>query len=481
MAGKSNVYHEVSVQSEALPNESVRVRDVVGNEVISQLFQFDIDIIVLDEPDLDPNDIVGNDIGLVFTLAPEGVEQRRMYGMIAAMECLFESGTEHRAYKLRMVPHAFRMTLIELQDIFLNTSIPEIIASKCKGVGLEIDMRLLESYPKQPFVVQYKETDLAFVSRLAEHHGISFFFEHTAQLDTMVFTDHPAGFVPIEGKDDIDFRPRGEQMDVYRFESRTKMIPAHYMQTEYNYETPSLAIDARHVAPTGDVGGVIGYGEHYRTPEEGLAIAKIRSQERESSRTVYSGQGDVCRMSAGGTFHLEGQGSVPKRLLITEIEHRASQSVVLEGGRSEGRTYTNVFKCIDASRTYRPPRRTPKPRIHGLVPGVIEPSGEIGKYAQIDEAGRYTVRFFFDVSPRGAVSSLPIRMMQPHAGPNYGMHFPLKPGIEVYVGFVEGDPDRPVIVGAVPNPITRSPVTRNNAIMNRIETTSGVFMEIRDI
>ena len=93
------------------------------------------------------------------------------------------------------------------------------------------------------------------------------------------------------------------------------------------------------------------------------------------------------------------------------------------------------------------------------------------------------MRLFFDVANPGtrAVSSLPIRMLQPHAGPNYGMHFPLKPGIEVMVGFVEGDPDRPVIVGAAPNPITRSPVTQNNAITNRIETASGVYLEIRDI
>jgi type VI secretion system secreted protein VgrG len=93
------------------------------------------------------------------------------------------------------------------------------------------------------------------------------------------------------------------------------------------------------------------------------------------------------------------------------------------------------------------------------------------------------VRLFWDIMPRERrpLSSLPIRMLQPHAGPHYGMHFPLKPGVEVMVGFVEGDPDRPVIVGAVPNPITPSPVTQANAIMNRIETTSGVFLEIRDI
>lgn len=482
MAGKSNTYSEVRLESAALPNESVRVRELVGTETISQLFQFDVDIVVIDEPDLDPNDVVGKPVCLVFTQQPDGLELRRMHGMICGIECLLESETDHRAYKLRIAPHAFRLSLIQLQEIFLDRSIPDILRQKCDSVGLVIDMRLVGSYPQLPFVVQYKETDLAFVSRLAEHWGISFFFEHTDDFDVMVFTDHAAGFRPMEGKDDIHFRPRGEHMDVYRVESRTKLIPQQYVQTEYNYETPTLAIDGRHTAKMGDLGGEIAYGEHYRTPAEGTMFARLRAEEREATRTVFLCKSDVCRMSAGATFHLEGHSIVPNRFLIVEIEHRATQSVMLEGGAgSGGRTYANEVQCIDASLPYRPPRRTAKPRIHGLLPGLIEPADEIGKHAQIDAEGRYTVKFFFDVGSSGSVSSLPIRMLQPHAGPNYGMHFPLKPGIEVYVGFVEGDPDRPVIVGSVPNPITGSPVTRSNAILNRIETASGVYMEIRDV
>ena len=72
-------------------------------------------------------------------------------------------------------------------------------------------------------------------------------------------------------------------------------------------------------------------------------------------------------------------------------------------------------------------------------------------------------------------------MVQPHAGPNYGMHFPLKPGIEVLVAFVDGDPDRPLIVGAVPNPVTPSPVTRPSYLFNKVQTVSGIFMELKDV
>ncbi len=93
------------------------------------------------------------------------------------------------------------------------------------------------------------------------------------------------------------------------------------------------------------------------------------------------------------------------------------------------------------------------------------------------------MRFFFDPSPLAArrYSTLPVRMAQPHAGPSYGQHFPLKPGIEVLVAFSEGDPDRPFILGSVPNPVTPSLVTRQSYLFNKIQTVSGIFIEMKDV
>ena len=71
-------------------------------------------------------------------------------------------------------------------------------------------------------------------------------------------------------------------------------------------------------------------------------------------------------------------------------------------------------------------------------------------------------------------------MLQNHVGENYGTHFPLRAGAEVLVGFVGGDPDRPAIVGAVPNPLKPSPVTAKDASAHRMSTASGIKFEIVD-
>jgi type VI secretion system secreted protein VgrG len=168
-------------------------------------------------------------------------------------------------------------------------------------------------------------------------------------------------------------------------------------------------------------------------------------------------------------------------LLVVEVEHHATQVVGTHGGDG-GEAYANTFKAVDASLVYRPPRVTPRPRIHGVLTAVTEaaPSGAARNMAQLDLDGRYTVKFFFDTAGDRQHSSAPVRMAQPHAGPDYGVHFPLKPGVEVTVSFVDGDPDRPIISGSVPNPATASPVTGRDANMNRITTVSGSIIEFKD-
>jgi Type VI secretion system/phage-baseplate injector OB domain len=71
-------------------------------------------------------------------------------------------------------------------------------------------------------------------------------------------------------------------------------------------------------------------------------------------------------------------------------------------------------------------------------------------------------------------------MAQPHAGAGYGFHFPLRAGVEVMLTCIEGDPDRPIITGAVPNPTTPTTVSSNNGTRNVIRTGSGVEMNIDD-
>ncbi len=101
--------------------------------------------------------------------------------------------------------------------------------------------------------------------------------------------------------------------------------------------------------------------------------------------------------------------------------------------------------------------------------------------APIDELGRYKVLLPLDsVAAPGGKASRWIRMAQPSSGNAYGTHFPLHISAEVAVIHLDGDPDRPVIVGSIPNPETLSPVVGENASQSRIKTREGIILEFED-
>jgi type VI secretion system secreted protein VgrG len=463
----------------------VQVRRVAGREIISQPFQFDVDFVVTDTDGFDQDQVLGAAASLVFER--NGAEVRAVHGMITTFFDLFDAEPAHRTYRVRLVPRLHRLTFVEVQEVFLGLSVPEIIKQKLSLVNLgatDVELRLFDKYPAQDIVVQYRETDLAFVSRLAEHLGIAFFFDHEGGADKLVFTDRSGGFARLEGFPSMRYRGRGERRDVFRLEAESHLFPASYAVLDYDYRAPHLELTSTYEHPAGYAGGVAEYGSHHRTPADGDRLARVRAEERAGRSRFFRGESGLPELGAGVVVGLEGHPYLQDpSLLVVEVEHRASQAVGMRGGDgSEG--YVNTFKAVDASREYRPPRVTPRPRIHGVLTAITEPApaGASGHHAQLDEQGRYTVKFFFDAAagegrPR---SSAPVRMAQPHAGDGYGMHFPLKASVEVTVSFVDGDPDRPIIAGAVPNPVTTSPVTRRDATYNRLKTQSGAMIEIKD-
>ena len=142
--------------------------------------------------------------------------------------------------------------------------------------------------------------------------------------------------------------------------------------------------------------------------------------------------------------------------------------------------YRARFTSIPATVPFRPPRRTPWPRIDGVINAHIDADSN-GDYAQIDGEGRYKVKLPFDVgTTKGLASSRWIRMAQAYAGPGYGNHFPQHKGTEVLLAHVDGDPDRPIIVGAVPNAVTPGTVMDKNASQSVMQTASGIRLELED-
>jgi type VI secretion system secreted protein VgrG len=453
----------------------LHINRVMGREAISRPFDFTIQAATT--ADVDPRGVIGMGATLVFLWEAEVV--RRVRGIVVEAEEVYDVEGHHHVFHL--APRLQRATLVETLDVFMDMSVQDIVTTVLQRSGLvagaDVVFRLNATYPKREFVVQYKETDLAFVSRIIEHVGISYFFEQLDDREVVVFSDYNGAFRETPGQPHAAFLRRHDRdRGVYTLTARSKVTPSKYILRDYNYRNPKLDLTAEADLSSGNGGGVVEYGAHFKTPDEGKALASIRAEERLAAQRTLVGTGFLERLMPGSTFHLDGLPREEMNLLVVSVEHAYDTRSTVAG---DG--YATTFTSIETKTTYRTPRRTPKPTIGGVITAFVEADSSDDKYAKVDDQGRYTVRFIFDVTgPDGANASRPIRMAQPHAGPGFGFHFPLRGDTEVLVAFLDGDPDRPIISAAVPNPTTPSPVAQGNKARNIIRTGSGNEINLDD-
>ncbi|MFX1682997.1 type VI secretion system tip protein TssI/VgrG, partial [Mitsuaria sp. CC2] len=134
--------------------------------------------------------------------------------------------------------------------------------------------------------------------------------------------------------------------------------------------------------------------------------------------------------------------------LITGTQISLSQAANEAGSGETGLRCS--FNCIPAAQQYRPPRRTPKPLVAGPQTAIV--SGPAGEEIHTDKYGRVKVQFHWDRRGKSDErSSCWVSVAHPWAGSNFGgIHIP-RIGQEVIIGFIEGDPDAPIIMGRTYN------------------------------
>ncbi|MCF8104185.1 MAG: type VI secretion system tip protein VgrG [Desulfohalobiaceae bacterium] len=466
-----------------MPGDTFGVVRFQGSEGLSRIYHFEIDLISRD-PELDLNEVIQNPARFTI-LRDEG--DIAFNGMLISFEQMHQAH-DYSFYKGILVPRMWWLSQTRHNQIFVERTVPQILEEVLKDGGLDengFDLRLKEEYKTWDYVCQYRETHLNFVTRWMEREGMYFYFEQTGAGEKLIITDTKmAHGVMTEGRtmtysppSALDSQAREEV--VKDFCCRQTMLPRSLRLKDYNYERPSLNVEGLADVYAEGRGEVYMYGDHFKTTEEGNKLAQIRAEELKCWEKTFHGQSTVPFIRPGYRFDLQDhyRADCNQNYLTVEASHEGSQAGFMLAGLStelseqeKNPYYLNSFTALPAGVQYRPRRETEKPRFYGSLNARIDAAGS-GKYAEVDEQGRYKVILPFDRSGRhmGKASTW-LRMMQPYAGPNQGMHFPLHKGTEVLLNFIDGDPDRPVIAGAVPNPETRSPVTSSNQTKSVIQT-----------
>ncbi|HVY45494.1 MAG TPA: type VI secretion system tip protein TssI/VgrG [Minicystis sp.] len=477
----------------AFPDDDLVLEGAWGKEKISRLYAFDL-VVRRNSGGPYTDDEIDALLKAPCSFAFGPGDGEVVHGLVERIDVL-DSPRERPRYVVRVVPNVWLLTLTRSSRLYQDTTIPDLVRAVLASYGMQENKHFVmrvnrtAKSPKREYVVQYEESDWDFIQRWLEHEGFFYWFAHEAEGEKLYIADENDDATPIEAPTRISYRGKNnlatDAATVWDFRETRKRIPAKVALFDYNYRAPSVAMMVtQDVDAQNGFGSVFYYGEHFKNADVGKEMAKLRAELAASDRRVFFGQSDCARFRVGHTFELEDhyEASNDRKYLITQIEHRVGY-VQAEGTKAPERleAYTATFEAIPLDTPYRPDRVTPWPKISGFMHAHVEADGA-GDYASIDADGRYKVRMPYDTAgKKGAKASRWIRMAQAYAGPGYGQHHPLHKGIEVLIGHVDGNPDRPIIVGAVPNPRTVSPSTNSNATQSVTQTASGIRVEMEDL
>jgi type VI secretion system secreted protein VgrG len=435
-------------------------------ESLSQLFQYDL-VLVSEKGDLNPDTILGKPVTITM-LGGERMKERFFHGLVTEFA---QAGYDERLHEYRAVVRPWFWFLTRTADcrVFQNKSVPDIFQEVCRQAGFaDFRVSLTGSYDPWEYCVQYRETDFQFLSRLLEREGIFYFFEHSSDKHVLVLSDDAGQLKTVSGYDSVPFFPpaapgtQRERDHLSAWEFHKAFHPGSYATREFDFKTPTpvlagtASITRQHEAAKFEI-----FDYPAATTQQNSAalerIAKVRVQELQASQMQARGSGDAQGLTTGKLFKLTGhpRSDLNIQYVVTSTTIELLNDDFKTGGGGD-QQFTISIEAVDAREAYRPARKTPKPIVQGTQTAIVV--GPKGEEIYTDEFSRVKVQFHWDrYGKLDENSSCWVRVAQAWAGKAWGGIQIPRIGQEVVVSFLEGDPDRPLVIGSVYNGSNKPP------------------------
>jgi type VI secretion system secreted protein VgrG len=428
-----------------------------GSEALSEPFEYRVECLS-QKPVLDYDSAIGSNC-CVSLKTPSGLD-RHFNGVMTSARFI-GSREDLFVHEFLLRPWYWLLTRTSDCRIWHDKTALEIIKEVFRDRDFtDFDDRTTKNYPKLEYCVQYRECDFTYTSRLMEQHGIYYFFEHSTSRHVMVLADSKASHKDVPGYGKIHYyagpQSRRDQEHFNFWTSTRQFRSGKYELDDYDFKKPSKDLTSRKQASSRYRKGtmeIYDYPGKYVDRDHGELYARVRLEADQSLDRRRHASGNAISLFPGGLTTLQEHSASSENIeyLIVRVSH----SYVLQSYRSgaEGETdYSGSYELADASIPFRAALVTPRPIIHG--PQTARVVGADGEEIDVDEYGRILVLFHWD---RKNAKSCRVRVAQVWAGKKWGGQVIPRIGMEAVVEFLEGDPDRPLVVGTVYNGDNKHP------------------------
>ncbi len=446
----------------------LQFRSLRGREEMSRLFSYRVLATADPKADIDIEKLLGRNVEV--TVALLRGTKRVFNGLVSAAEFAGFVGRSP-AFALHLVPWFWLATRSHDVRIHQHKTVPDILKSIFDKYGGAATPRLTRTYRPRAYCVQYRESDFDFASRLMEEEGISYFFKHEAGKHSLVYGDAPGMHEALFELDTLPYRDDWDTdapvAAVTGWRWRREVQTGKVTLRDRTFEMPTQQLTGTASASRSHPHAAI---EHYDAPaalppykdndtsdlntwvQEVAPSAKTLLEAHQARFAMAQGQTGSTLLATGARFKLDKHPLAAQNgeyvVFATDIEIEAPDAEALT--RGSGARYQAAFEAVPARVPVRPPRRTPKPLVAGVQTAtVVGPAGEV---VYTDKYGRIKVQFHWDrQGGNDQNSSCFVRLAQGSAGKGFGVFALPRIGHEVVVDFLDGDPDRPIVIGSVYN------------------------------
>jgi type VI secretion system secreted protein VgrG len=490
--------------------EKLLFRHMHGSEEMGKPFIYEI-AFLSSKSKLDPAALLGKTVGVELDLPDSAVQpiggHRYFHGYVTHLARQGRHG-KYYAYSASVRPWIWLLGRARNCRIFQNKSIPDIIKEVFGGYTIsDVKDSLASSYAPQDYVVQYRETDLDFVTRLMAQEGIYYFFVHEQGRHVLVLADSVGAHAEVKGYEKVPFYSASESGSsivehIDSWHAEQEIRSGTVVLKDFNFMTPKQNLLAKRSVPNQHDNAafrIYDYPGKYLNLSQGETYARLRLEEVNTSQDQRVGGGNVRGIAAGCLFNLIPQWQYPgflsvqgalnsvtdtgdgdrladdefREYLVTaanfDIQGPNYESQGAGGGEEDFRC---TLAAIDSHHDFRMPWDVSKPVVHG--PHTATVVGDKGEDITTNPYGQVKVKFHWDRRDEatengdGSAGTQPkpkdkdkngndpnsscwVRVAQMWAGANFGAINIPRIGDEVIVDFLEGDPDRPIITGRVYN------------------------------
>lgn len=449
-----------TIHIDGLDDETLVVTSFKGQESLSNSdfhhspcygFRYEIEL-ASRQPHLTAEQIV--DTTAELRMFRDGQLVQRVHGIVRSFS-QGDIGHHHTLYALTLVPALERLSLRHNSRIFQRKTVPEILSVILQEMDIhDYAFALTREVKQREFCVQYRETDLDFLHRLAAEEGLVYCFTHQVGKHTLLFSDASATLHTLAEPIPYNASAGGVQDTPYilGLTKQTKIQVSDVELKDHSFKKPHYSFLQR--AQGEEMTYQAACYSHFDAPgrykddHSGKVFSQVRLQYLRREAHTGKGKSNQPLLRAGYKFDLQDHldPAMNRDWLLIMVHHRGTQPQALEEEAGNGATtYENQFTVIPAHLNWQAIPQ-PKPLVDGpMMATVVGPEGE---EIFCDEYGRVKVHFHWDRYSNGdEQSSCWVQVSQGWAGSQYGMVTIPRVGHEVIVSFLNGDPDQPIITG----------------------------------